>query len=138
MYHLTRYSSFVCGHLTAHAHLLESRLKDYHYIVSTLLFPPLPGQLRLSTIYDTSHLFFLGDLNFRISLPETHELASSLKGPRAAALLDMEDNRELLKEFDQLYVEQRRGTCFTALREGEFWKFKCSYKYLLGEVDKYR
>jgi len=26
---------------------------------------------------------------------------------------------------------------FFGLREGDFWKFKCSYKYELGHVDKY-
>jgi hypothetical protein len=35
-------------------------------------------------------------------------------------------------------VEHRKGTVFLGLREGQFWKFKCSYKYLHGEVDKYR
>jgi hypothetical protein len=24
------------------------------------------------------------------------------------------------------------------LREAEFWSFKCTYKYEMGEVDKYR
>jgi len=51
--------------------------------------------------------------------------------------LDDENAREELKEFDQLLLEHRKGTVFVGLREGQFWKFKCSYKYLHGEVDRY-
>lgn len=46
--------------------------------------------------------------------------------------------RELLKEYDQLLTERRKGSIFVGLREGRFWDFKCSYKYELGEVDTYR
>jgi hypothetical protein len=100
------------------------------------LFPPIsPNSNTPTTIYSTSHLFFLGDLNFRVEIPASHPL-SSLDGIKQA--LDDENAREVLKEFDQLLVEHRKGTVFVGLREGEFWKFKCSYKYLHGEVDKYR
>jgi len=40
-------------------------------------------------------------------------------------------------EYDQLTREMRKGNMFVGLHEGEFWKFKCSYKYRLGEVDHY-
>ncbi len=53
------------------------------------------------------------------------------------AALDQENTREDLKEYDQLLVEQRKGTVFVGLKEGAFWKFKPSYKYELGEIDKY-
>ena len=49
-----------------------------------------------------------------------------------------ESSREELKEFDQLTVEKNKGNVFVGLHEGEFWKFKCSYKYKVGEVDQYR
>ena len=90
-------------------------------------------------MYATSHLFFFGDLNFRIVLPSTHALAhSSSTEPDFARILEQESVREDLKEYDQLYVERdRHGHAFIGLRESEFWKFKCSYKYKLGEVDKY-
>ncbi|KAF8077804.1 inositol polyphosphate phosphatase [Lyophyllum atratum] len=111
--------TFVCAHLTAHKHLLSRRLGDYKHIVGTLLFPPVsPEETQApSTIYATSHLFFLGDLNFRVD--------------------DNEKTREQLKEFDQLLIERRKATVFQGLHEGAFWRFKCSYKYQLGEVDKY-
>ncbi|KAF7363592.1 Inositol polyphosphate phosphatase [Mycena sanguinolenta] len=91
-----------------------------------------------TTLYDTSHLFLLGDLNFRVVLPPEHPL----KGARSAVVgqeLSKESTREELKEYDQLLLERRDPTsrAFVGLREGEFWRFKCSYKYQLGEVDKY-
>ena len=127
---------FVCAHLTAYEDRLAHRLADYRHIVGTLLFPPISSDLNTpSTIYSTSHLFFLGDLNFRVDIPATHPFSSPQRIKQA---LDDENAREELKEFDQLLVQHRKGTVFVGLREGEFWKFKCSYKYLHGEVDKYR
>ncbi|KAJ8079133.1 hypothetical protein PM082_013421 [Marasmius tenuissimus] len=57
--------TFVCAHLTAHEHYLQARIADFHHIVGTLLFPPIPGPdtNAPSTLYETSHLFFAGDLN---------------------------------------------------------------------------
>jgi hypothetical protein len=88
-------------------------------------------------MYSTSHLFFFGDLNFRISLPKTHPLTQQLK-ESTAQILGSESAREELKEYDQLLVERRKGNAFVGLKDGKFWKFQCSYKYQLGEVDKYR
>lgn len=139
---LTRNSpgSFVCAHLTAHEPNLAYRIADYNHIVSCLLFPPLPSSdsSSLTTIYSTSHLFFLGDLNFRLVLPATHSLSGITKRQQFLEALKKEEVREELKEFDQLLTERRKGTVFVGLRECEFWKFKCSYKYNLGDVDKYR
>lgn len=126
--------TFVCAHMTAHLPNLHARIQDYHHIVGSLLFSPLPGTAGLSTIYATSHLFFLGDLNFRLDIPESHDLS---KHSNLTAHLTPETTRESLKEFDQLWQEKRKGTVFVGLREGEFWKFKCTYKYELGKVDTY-
>lgn len=127
--------TFVCAHLTAYENRLGHRLADYKHIVGTLLFPPIfPDSKIPSTIYSTSHLFFLGDLNFRLEIPASHPFSLP---DRIKQALDHENAREELKEFDQLLVEHRKGTVFVGLREGQFWKFKCSYKYLHGEVDKY-
>ena len=89
-------------------------------------------------MYSTSHLFFLGDLNFRLALPETNSYAGGANIERLEAALDTQSGREELKEFDQLLQERRQGTVFQGFREGEFWSFKCSYKFKIGEVDKYR
>ncbi|KAK0210841.1 Endonuclease/exonuclease/phosphatase [Desarmillaria ectypa] len=126
--------TFVCAHLTAHAERLAERIDDYNQIISTLLFPSPSSP---STIYSTSHLFFLGDLNFRLSIPPSHPLYAFYTESDVAAVLAAQDTRETLKEFDQLLTERRKGTIFVGLREGPFWKFKCSYKYDVGQVDKY-
>lgn len=131
----------MCAHLTAHAPKLEQRIRDWNHIVGSLLFPPLPGSSKdaeQTTLYATSHLFVFGDLNFRLALPPGHALADPTPGVDVSRVLDAENVREELKAFDQLIIERdERRRAFLGLREGEFWRFKCSYKYLLGEVDKY-
>jgi len=64
-------------------------------------------------------------------------LSGSPARPLLLESLSTEPGRESLKEYDQLYVERKKGTIFLGLREGQFWNFKCSYKYNLGEVDSY-
>ncbi|KAI0256666.1 inositol polyphosphate phosphatase [Lactifluus subvellereus] len=131
--------TFVCAHLTAHECNLAARISDFHNIVGTLLFPPLPGSSSgaSTTMYSTSHLFFLGDLNFRLSLPPTSPYAGHTNSQHLEAALDTQSGREELKEFDQLLQERRKRTVFQGFREGDFWAFKCSYKFRIGEVDKY-
>ncbi|KAF8163447.1 inositol polyphosphate phosphatase [Crassisporium funariophilum] len=130
--------TFVNCHLSAHEPKLKQRIADYKHIVGSLLFSPVsPDSRKLSTIYETSHLFLLGDLNFRLVIPKNHPLYEKRKTSEFSAAIESEKTREELKEFDQLTIEKRQGNIFVGLREGDFWKFKCSYKYALGEVDKY-
>ena len=89
-------------------------------------------------MYSTSHLFFLGDLNFRLDLPPTSPFAGRSNAHRVEAALDTQSGREELKEFDQLLQERRKNAIFHGFQEAEFWSFKCTYKYNIGEVDKYR
>lgn len=124
--------------MTAHQHKLKSRLEDYRHIVSTLLFKPAPSSPQPSTLYDTSHLFLLGDLNFRVDIPATHPLFVKRQTSEFAHAIEHDATREELKQYDQLTIEKQKGSVLVGLREGDFWKFKCSYKYQLGEVDKYR
>ena len=89
-------------------------------------------------MFATSHLFFFGDLNFRLALPSSHALAAPDQLANLAEALSHDDGRASLKEYDQLVNERDvKGTIFHGFREGEFWRFKCSYKYRLGEVDHY-
>ncbi|KAG9318822.1 Endonuclease/exonuclease/phosphatase [Chiua virens] len=81
--------------------------------------------------------FFLGDLNFRVAIPPSHPLRTASRGEEAQSMLSDEKTRETLKEYDQLINERRKGRVFIGLREGPFWTFKCTYKCVLGEVDKY-
>jgi hypothetical protein len=126
-------------HLTPFDNKLKQRLADYRHIVERLLFSPISPDSKVpSTLYETSHLFLFGDLNFRLDLPKDHGLYHKRFSQDFSQAIDSEQVREELKEFDQLTVERRKGTVFVGLHEGEFWKFKCSYKYKIGEVDKYR
>ncbi|KAF8643824.1 hypothetical protein AX16_008842 [Volvariella volvacea WC 439] len=130
--------TFVCAHLAPHDENVNLRIANYKHIVASLLFPSAAGSTELSTIFDSSHLFFFGDLNFRLQLPVDHQFASSWKSSAAFfEALSSDISRKELKEYDQLLIERRKGTAFVGLHEGEFWKFKCSYKYTIGEVDKY-
>ncbi|KAI6028661.1 inositol polyphosphate phosphatase [Pisolithus orientalis] len=131
--------TFVCAHLTAHEPNLAYRIANYDHIVRTLLFAPMSSSAnqRATTIYSTSHLFFFGDLNFRVTMPpRSLGNEGSLHGEALSMLTD-EKSREALKEFDQLRSAWRGGRVFVGLREGPFWTFKCTYKYELGEIDKY-
>lgn len=53
-------------------------------------------------------------------------------------MLAQDTDRETLKEYDELLQERKKGNVFIGLREGDFWTFKCTYKYRLKEVDRYR
>lgn len=132
--------TFVCAHLTAHAHKLRQRIQDYHDIVRMLLFPPLPASKskELSTIYTTSHLFFFGDLNFRLAIPTPPSSVPPAEEANILSALTHDEGRLSYKEYDQLLAERDvKQSIFIGLREGEFWKFPCSYKYKLGEIDKH-
>ena len=134
--HSCRSCRFVCAHLTPHDYKLPQRIADYNRIVGSLVFPPLPTSPSSSrepstptTIYDTSHLFFFGDLNFRLDLPESHPLYGPENHDALASALDNESKREELKEYDQLRVERKKGTVFVGLTEGDFWKFKVRSRF---------
>ncbi|KAG8708451.1 hypothetical protein FRC08_018883 [Ceratobasidium sp. 394] len=120
--------TFVCTHMTAHAHNLRSRLSDWGHIVKTLLFS---GR----SIYSTSHLFVFGDLNFRLDAPSVDGQAisrDSLVGQLATP-----EGRDQAREWDQLRRELKAGNVLHGLREGDFWDFPPSYKYILGEKHAY-
>ncbi len=133
------WNRFVNAHLTPFDHQVARRNADHEYIVRTLRCPPtLLGNKDPSTIFETSHLFVFGDLNYRLELPKMHPTYAIIRLPEFSEALASDKLREELKEYDQLTMEKRKGNVCAGLREGEFWKFKCSYKYVLGETDKYR
>jgi hypothetical protein len=52
--------------------------------------------------------------------------------------MESEEGRERVKEHDQLRVAHQDARVFVGLREGEYWRFKCTYKHKIGHVDNYR
>lgn len=128
------------AHLAAHTEQNQRRVEDYHSIVNTLLFPPLPdsNSKTPTTIFSSSHVFFFGDLNFRLDGIPSEMLPEHSKLAHGVAELLHDETRPKLKEYDQLVsVRDQLGTAFVGFREGEFWQFKCSFKYKLGEIDQY-
>jgi hypothetical protein len=126
--------TFVNAHLTAHQPNLDKRIADYKHVVQTLLFPPLnsSSKQKHSNIYETTHLFFFGDLNFRIDPP------AGMTRAELEAKIRTEEGREDLRLRDQLSIARTEGRAMTALREGDFWRFQCTYKYEHGQVDQYQ
>jgi len=123
----------VNAHLTAHKPHLQTRLNNYDYIASTLLFPSNSSSAQLNSMYDSTHLFFFGDLNFRVVSPKL-EAAESSDLQRTSSPIHH-------KELDQLTIERNKPPpqkrAITYLREGRFWDFPATYKFELGSVGKY-
>ncbi|KAF8744418.1 mitochondrial carrier family, partial [Rhizoctonia solani] len=129
--------TFVCAHLTAHAHNMKSRLRDWEHMVKTLLFANTSreGTIADSSIYATSHLFVLGDTNSRLDVPMSDN--GPLTHDEVVAQISTPEGRERAKNWDQLRREISLGNTFHGLREGEFWEFPPSYKYAIGEVNTF-
>lgn len=121
-------------HLTAHPQYHEKRIENYKHIVRTLLFPPpasAPGTPS-TTIYATSHLFFFGDMNFRLRKEEP-------QGEEwIRARLDTPSGLEELSALDELSREMRGGRVCQGLREGDFKAFRPTYKHIVGTEKMYR
>ena len=58
---------FVNSHLNAHHANVRRRNQDFRDISERLKFATMPLP---SSIYDHEHLFWIGDLNYRIDLPD--------------------------------------------------------------------
>ncbi|CUA72220.1 Polyphosphatidylinositol phosphatase INP52 [Rhizoctonia solani] len=125
--------TFVCTHLTAHAHNLKTRLGDWEHTVKTLLFPKADRESPIAdrSIYATSHLFVLGDTNSRLDVPMSN--GHLLTHDDVVAQTSTTEGRERAKNWDQLRREISLENTFHGLREGEFWGFPPSYKYVIGE-----
>ncbi|KAI9102450.1 Endonuclease/exonuclease/phosphatase [Phlyctochytrium arcticum] len=74
----------------------------------------------VTSIYEADHLFFLGDLNYRIQLPESDVKSHVARG----------DVGPLLK-FDQLLIEQEAKRAFQGYQEAPI-TFQPTFKYDIG------
>jgi len=121
--------TFVTAHLAAHDYNLERRNLDWRNIVSRLLFHSKDGSEK--QLYDSSHLFVCGDLNYRISTERPVPLTLG----RLGDLLEKKDVAQLLKH-DQLASEVEAKKTLHGLSEGQI-TFLPSYKYKVG-TDTYK
>ncbi|XP_076914844.1 type IV inositol polyphosphate 5-phosphatase 9-like [Bidens hawaiensis] len=119
---------FVCVHLASGGREGDERLRNSNVteIISRTSFPTAMGpSLDLpATILDHDRVILLGDLNYRISLPESE----------TRLLVNRKDWNTLL-ENDQLRMELMDGQSFETWHEGTI-SFAPTYKYQLN-CDEY-
>ncbi|KAI9290691.1 DNase I-like protein [Neoconidiobolus thromboides FSU 785] len=144
------YFCFINSHLAADSSQVERRNQDFMDICRRIGFPEpppligpngtilplgygfnpspffktnvmtLPRNPKLNSIYDSDHLIWLGDLNYRLSL-SSDQVISRLKN---------KDYKYLLK-YDQLKLQQSAGKVFVGFKEGDI-DFQPTYKYDIG------
>lgn len=111
----------LCSHLAAHQDELERRNQDYRDISSKMRFkqfvPPL-------VIDDHDLVFWLGDLNYRISELDIDKVKSMIKKSMFKDLL----------AYDQLHRQLGRTDVFKGYTEPEI-DFQPTYKYDINSDD---
>ena len=95
------------------------------------------------SIYNTSHLFVLGDLNYRIAVgvPPLSSEKSLARGPLMKKDVGFKvamEEWELLSTYDQLSIERQAGKVFHGLTESPLGgiKFGPTYKYKVDKKNK--
>lgn len=86
--------------------------------------------------FQTSHLFIMGDLNYRLTkLPQAGVYPT--ENGKGKDLIALEREREALVALDTLKHEQNRGNVFGGMREGDLTRFAPTYKRVVGQVEGY-
>lgn len=109
---------FVCSHLAAHDDKLKERIEDYHKIVENHKY-----QLKsYPRIFDHDFVFWIGDLNFRLSGDmSAWDVRNAVDGARY---------EELLK-LDQLQLLRETGNAFSLMEE-QTPDFAPTFKFIEG------
>lgn len=126
---------FVCAHLDAHDHNIARRNAQYQMILSHLNFYSTDPLASATQVHDTSHLFVMGDLNYRFaSMP-----SSGYPAEKRASVdtVQLEKEREEMVRLDTLRKQQSEGKAFGGLREGDLTNFAPTYKRIAGQVNGY-
>jgi hypothetical protein len=104
-------------------------------ILSHLLFYSSDPLSTSTQVHDSSHLFVMGDLNYRFSkMPST-----GYPRDKSAVTDDLEIEKERgeMVQLDTLKKQQAEGKAFGGLREGDLTKFAPTYKCIAGQVHGY-
>lgn len=112
---------FVNAHFSAGSNNIEERRNDYESIVKSIAFQ------RSKTIPHHDSIIWLGDLNYRISLPN-EEVRKELSSQEDGYI-------DKLLRYDQLTREINSGVIFQDFREPTL-KFRPTYKFDHG-TDRY-
>ncbi|XP_049792520.1 inositol polyphosphate 5-phosphatase OCRL isoform X1 [Schistocerca nitens] len=106
---------FVNSHLAAHVEEYERRNQDYHDICQRMSFTRF---LPPKGIKDHDQIFWLGDLNYRITDLD----------PKIVKDCIDKNNLETIIEFDQLRQQHKNKNVFVGYQEGSL-TFRPTYKY---------
>lgn len=117
----------VCCHLASGAREGDEMLRNSNAmeIISRTIFPSGPSLHLPTKMNDHERVIMLGDLNYRISLPEEETRA-----------LVLQEEWGILLEKDQLKVEMMKGGAFEGWHEGEI-NFLPTYKYFPNSDEYY-
>lgn len=113
---------FVCSHLAANQNNVHGRNSDFLNIAKRICYyPDNNPKARPFGLYDHDNIIWLGDLNYRINIPDMDFLYAQIEENKLDAML----------EADQLIVEKKAGRTFKGYQEGII-TFPPTYKYQPG------
>eukprot|EP00899_Mesostigma_viride_P027784 jgi/Mesvir1/8190/Mv12486-RA.1 len=130
---------FITAHMAAHAGQHKVRNLDYAEVVHNLRI----GDPRLDVVSQFEHVFWMGDLNYRLHLfPESsHSKDGSKRRPTEAQFAQVTDaiangSLDELLAFDELRREMAAGKAFYRFVEGDIC-FPPTFKMVKGETRAY-